>query len=218
MIITRFSVRQNKLIELPKFNNLLQLSLIPLSIFIGACAPKPMLVIRDREAAAAVKKVAILPCFDAQFQSAYDPFYKGFGSSFVPAVMFDERAKKILGVRYEIVGQGQSIEALKKEGVKYVHFEKAWTSVSDPESIRWGYTLDQGLKAGRALGVEGILMCAQGQYFQAENNPVQAISVRMVSARTGKTLYGLNAVGKPGLFSKGKVVNEILNRLSKEAP
>ena len=110
------------------------------------------------------------------------------------------------------------IEALKKEGVQYVHFEKAWTAVSDPDAIRWGYTVDQGIRAGKALGVDGLLMCAQGQYFQAENNPVQAISVRMVSARSGKTVYGLNAVGKPGLFSKGKVVNEILSRLAKEAP
>jgi hypothetical protein len=198
--------------------NLFHLSLAVFAAFLGACAPKPILVIRDREAATSVKKVAILPFFDAQLQSAYDPLYKGLGSSFVPAIMFDEKAKKALGGRYEIVGQDQSIESLKKLGVNYVHIEKAWTSVGDPESIRWGYTPEQGVKAGRALGVDAILMCAQGQYFQGENNPVQAISVRLVSTRTGKTLYGLNAIGKPGIFSKGKVVNELLNRLSKEAP
>ncbi len=194
------------------------LSAIAFALLISACAPKQMLVIRDREGAAKVKKISIMPFFDAQFLSAYDPFYNGFGSSFIPAVMFDQKAKKILGARYEIVDQSLSIDALKKEGVQYKHFEKAWTSVSDPESIRWGYTLEQAIKAGKALGADAVLMCAQGQYFAGENKPIQAISVRLVSTASGKTLYGLNAIGQPGLFSKGKVVNEILHRLAREAP
>lgn len=194
------------------------LSLIWLMLFFSACAVKPMLVIRDREAASRVKRVAILPFFDAQFQSAFDPLYTGFGKSFIPAIMFDERAQKILGQRYQIVGQPEAIEALKKAGVKYVHTEKSWSALSDPESARWGYTLEQAVKAGKALGVDAVLMCAQGQYFEKENKPVQAISVRLVSTQTGKTLYGLNATGQPGLFSKGRVVNELLNRLATEAP
>lgn len=197
---------------------LARLSWALVAAWMTGCVAKPMLVIRERELAASVKKVAILPFFDAQFQTAYDPLYNGFGSSFIPAIMFDERAKKILGKRYEIIGQEQAIESLKNQGVKYVHIGTAWTAVKDPDAIRWGYTVEQGVKAGKALGVDAVLLCAQGQYFEAENKPVQAISVRLVSTQTGKTLYGLNATGQPGLFSKGKVVNELLNRLSKEAP
>lgn len=197
---------------------LVHLYLVVLIALVSACGPKSLLVIRDREAAAGVKKVAILPFFDALLQSAYDPFYKGFGSSYVPAIMFDKKAMKILGKRYEITGQGQSIESLKKQGVKYVHIEGSWTKVRDPDSIRWGYTLKQGVKAGRALGVDAVLMCAQGQYFQGEKKPLQAISVRLVSTGTGKVLYGLNIVGQPGIFSKGKVVKKLLKQLAREVP
>src|SRR3989344_4824150 len=181
------------------------LCLLAFSALLASCVKPPALVVRDRAAAAAVKKVAILPFFDATFQSAFDPFYTGFGSSFIPAIMFDNKAKTILGHRYDIFGEQQSIEALKKLGVNYVHTEGAWTSVKDPDSVRWGYTVAQGVQAGKDLGVDAVLMCAQGQYFEKEGKPIQAVSVRLVSTQTGKTLYGLNATGQPGLFSKGKV-------------
>lgn len=184
----------------------------------GCFATRSPLVIRDADTATRVKKVAVMPFLDAQFMSAFDPHYKGFGSSFVPAVMFDDMARKTLGKRYEVIGQDQSLEALKKIGVEYKHVEGAWTAVKDPDSVRWGYTVQQAAEAGRALGADAVLMCAQGQYFERQNKPVQAVSLRLVDARTGKALWGVNATGQPGLFSKGKVVQDVLNRVAKEAP
>lgn len=191
--------------------------LICAAFLTGCFAAKSPLVIRDADSASRVKKVAIMPFLDAQFMSAFDPNYKGFGSSFVPAVMFDDMARKTLGKRYELVGQSESLEALKKAGVEYKHTEGAWSAVKDPESIRWGYTLDQAAEAGRELGVDAVLMCAQGQYM-TRNKPLQAVSLRLVDARTGKALWGVNATGQPGLFSKGRVVQDVLNRVVKEAP
>lgn len=187
-------------------------------LVLGGCAYKPVFVIRDADRAARAKKVAVMPFLDAQFQSAYDPHYKGFGSSFIPAVMFDDMARKTLSPRFEVIGQGKSLEALKSQGVEYKHIEGAWTAVKDPEAIRWGYTLKQAREAGKEVGADSVLMCAQGQYFMAKNKPIQALSLRLVDVKTGKTLWGINATGQPGLFSKGRVVRELLARIVKEAP
>ncbi|MBI2070383.1 MAG: hypothetical protein HYT79_07235 [Elusimicrobia bacterium] len=185
---------------------------------LAACAPRPLFVIRNQETAAHVKKVAIMPFLDAQFQSAYDPHYSGLGSSFVPALMFDNMAKKHLSKRFEIIGQDQSLEALKKEGVEYKHIKGAWSAVRDPESIRWGYTPSQALAAGKKLGADAILLCVQGQYFKDKKKPLQAIGLRLIDVKTGKTLWGVNATGQPGLLSKGVVVRQLLARVAKEAP
>src|SRR3989344_2818147 len=125
------------------------LCLLAFSALLASCVKPPALVVRDRAAAAAVKKVAILPFFDATFQSAFDPFYTGFGSSFAPAIMFDKKAKDILAGHYDVIGQDQTIEALKQVGVDYVHIEGTWTSIKDPDTVRWGYTVEQGVQAGK---------------------------------------------------------------------
>lgn len=186
-------------------------------VLASACAYKPVLVIRDRDAAAKVKTVAIMPFFDAQSQSAFDPLYKGFGNSFVPAVMFDEKAQSVLGKRYTLIGQDKSLEALKAAGTVYKHVEGAWSAVKDPDAIRWGYTVPQAVQAGKTLGADAVLMCAQGQYVEGQK-PLQVLALRLVDVSTGKVLLGLNASGQPGLFSKGVVVNQLLSRIVKEAP
>ena len=74
------------------------------------------------------------------------------------------------------------------------------------------------MQACRALGLDAVLMCSQGQYFQGEKKPLHSISVRLVSTGSGKTLYVLTIVGHPGVFSNGKVVKKLLKQLSREVP
>ncbi|MFA6580154.1 MAG: hypothetical protein WCU88_13895 [Elusimicrobiota bacterium] len=192
-------------------------AVLALTALFTGCVVRPALVIRDRETAAKVKTVAIMPFFDVQYQMAFDPLYKGFGDSFIPAIMFDKNAREILGQRYQLMGQDQSVEALKKLGVEYKHTDSSWAAVKDPDSIRWGYTLAQAVQAGKDMGADAVLLCAQGQYFTG-NQPSQALVLRLVDANTGKTLLGLNATGQPGLFSKDVVVRQLLTRVAKEAP
>lgn len=184
----------------------------------GGCAPRPALVVRDKDAATRVKSIAIMPFFDAQMLSAIDPLYDGFGSSFIPAKMFDARAERKLGKRFELIGQVRSLEALKKVGVEYRHTAGAWSAVRDPESIRWGFTLDDAVAAGKELNADSILLCGQGQLLDKNKKPIQVVVVRLVSTASGKTLWGVNSSGQPGLFSKSKVVDDLLGRIAKEAP
>ncbi|MDE2292645.1 MAG: hypothetical protein KGL53_11235, partial [Elusimicrobia bacterium] len=176
--------------------------------FVG-CVQPPAMVIRDRADAVNVKKVAIMPFFDAQSMSAMDPTYDGMGSSFIPALQFDALAHETLSKRFELIDQKDSLKALEDAGVQFKHVTGAWSAIKDPESVRWGYTPDQAVKAAKSLGADAALLCAQGQFMQ-QNKPMQGVVVRLLDANTGKVLWGVSATAQPGLFSKDKTVRDLL--------
>ncbi len=187
-------------------------------LLISGCVAPGAFQIKDRDSAARVKKVAIIPFFDANLLSNFDPLYTGPGASSLPAKMFDERAQEVLGARFELIGQEAVLDSLKAVGVDYRHVTGAWAAAADPESIRWGITPKQALESGRALGADAVLLCAQGQYMRQKGAPVQAVSVRLISVETGKVLWGGYSSGQPGVFSRGMVVDGLLHSIAKEAP
>lgn len=159
-----------------------------------------------------------MPFFDANLLSNFDPLYTGPGASTLPAKMFDDRARKALGGRFELIGQEATLESLKSIGVDYRHVAGSWAAVTDPEGIRWGITPKQALESGRALRADAVLLCAQGQYMRQKGVPVQAVSVRLLSVETGRVLWGGYSSGQPGAFSRGMVVGGLLQSIAKEAP
>ncbi|TPW21927.1 MAG: hypothetical protein FD126_197 [Elusimicrobia bacterium] len=189
-----------------------------LGLLAWGCVAPGTFQLKDRGTAERVKKVAIMPFFDANLLSNFDPLYTGPGASSQPAKMFDDRARKVLGARFEIIGQEAALESLRSIGAVYRHVAGAWAAVKDPEEIRWGITPKQALEAGKALGADAVLLCAQGQYMRQKGVPVQAVSVRLLSVETGKVLWGGFSSGQPGVFSRGMVVDGLLQSIAKEAP
>ena len=189
-----------------------------LTLFSAGCTAPGNFNLKDREVASRVKRVAIMPFFDANLLSNYDPLYEGPGASVMPAKIFDEAAARELGSRFELIGQKESLEALRKVGADYRHIEGAWAAAKDPEGIRWGITPAQAVEAGKALGADAVLLCAQGQYMKQKGVPVQAVSVRLVAVASGKVLWGAHSVGEPGIFTRGKVVNGLLRAVAQGAP
>jgi len=181
------------------------------------CAVVPArFAVRDAAGAKAVKRIAIMPFFLAnQLSVDMDAPDKAPGLFSAGRVnysrMFGATAEKVLGGRFTFV-YGAMVE---KELMQLGHYTGYVPEAGAGQ--RTGFTIQDAVQVGKALGVDAILIGAyafgETQQMRAYFN--EAISLRLIDVNTGKVLWGVTSRQSD---NGGTVMQKALDKILKEAP
>lgn len=178
-------------------------------LFLSACGPAARFALRDPQRAPQVKKIAVLPFFNANTLSV--EFITEGESKSAFTTDFLKHAKKSLAKRYEFIAEKDVEEALKKTG-SY----RGWVK-EEGRHQRAGFTLSEALKAGEELKADAVILGAGADH---ENKILKklyrsTVTVRLIDVRTGKVLWGATAL-KKGAFDS-MPCKKIARLLAREA-
>lgn len=185
---------------------------LPLVFFLsllGGCATKPYFIMRDAQAAQAVKRIAVLPFLNANLLSVEFEHKKGwFERNDKWTQNFVRQAKKKLSRRFEFIeGEPVNQELIKLGALPQPGQESA--------PRRAGYDVDQAIKTGRALQADAVLLGAGSKAdTKAFKKAFQeAVSIRLLDVRTGKVIWAISCYKKNGRDKA--VIAKVIKQLQK---
>lgn len=192
----------------------LRAGLVLAAVLGAGCGTIPArFAMRDAAAARAVKKVAVMPFFMANTLSVdIEAPPAGFlgAKPYNYARVFAAEAQKSLGDRFTFIS-GEPVETELKRYGHYTGYVKEGGARQ-----RTGFSVPDALKAGKALGVDAVLL---GAYAYGENAQFrvyfnEALSIRLIDVNTGKVLWGVTSRQSD---SGGTVMQKTLALMKKEA-
>jgi len=146
-------------------------------------------------ALSSVKRVAIMPFFNANGLGSDDPdpTYKGKYADMTPTTIVYKGVKD--NARFSFVPMDEVVATLKKngfEGIKLKPGEEVsvMTAMFYPDRYRTGFTMQQALKTGMELHADAILIGALGMVGNAPANMRYVMSLRLVNPGNGQVLWG----------------------------
>lgn len=174
----------------------------------------------------AVKKVAILPFFQANAVGTDDPNYKGKYSDMMPTLLSYEGMKG--GSRFEFIPLDEVMTVLNKKGFDGIQLGanedvSIWKAITSPDKLRAGMTMQAALETGKELGAT-LLIGSFGMTGDAPANMRFVMAMRLVDPQTGEVIWG-GAKSEPmnvSIFSpfesQKKQMRELAAKLIAEVP
>lgn len=176
-------------------------------LLFASCGPAARMAIRDQKRSTEIKKIAVLPFFNANSLSV-EFISKGDSKSPFTAD-FVKEAKKRLSKRYQwVTGIGVE-DALKKTG-KY----PGWID-EEGRHQRAGFTISEAIKAGKELNADAVIIGAGAEGERRLKKLYRStMTIRLIDVQSGKVLWGATALKKGALDSTPS--KKIVRQLSRE--
>ncbi|MBI4052105.1 MAG: hypothetical protein HY400_06335 [Elusimicrobia bacterium] len=186
----------------------LQSSVLILGMLVGSgCAPAARYVLRDETNFRTVKKIVLLPFFDANRLSVELQSESLLGPSAKFTRDFAHALQKSFSDRWEIVS-GEVVEKELRALGSYTGYDK-----EAGRGQRTGFTLEEALKTGKNLRADAVLLgaatVADTKFFKKFFR--EAVSVRLLEVKSGKVLWGSSAYTK-GIWGSS-AISKIISKL-----